>query len=65
MFDITSDTSVNVAENSPMGKKVAVVLATDKDAGLNGLVRIKKKDGNTCTHSDRFIYFFISWHCGL
>ncbi len=51
-FDITSDTSVDVAENTPMGKKVAVVLGRDKDAGLNGLVRIKKKDGKTWTHSD-------------
>ncbi|KAA8590065.1 hypothetical protein FQN60_013999, partial [Etheostoma spectabile] len=46
VFDITSDTSVNVAENSPMGKKVAVVLATDKDAGLNGLVNFTLVAGN-------------------
>lgn len=43
-FDITSDTSVDIAENTPMGRKVAVVLGRDRDAGLNGLVRIKKKE---------------------
>lgn len=43
VFDITSDKSVDVTENTPMGKKVAVVLARDKDAGLNGLVR---RNGN-------------------
>lgn len=42
MFDITSDTSVDIAENTPMREKVAVVLGRDKDAGLNGLVRINK-----------------------
>lgn len=40
VFDITSDTSVDITENTPMGEKVAVVLARDKDAGLNGLVRL-------------------------
>lgn len=45
-FDITSDTSVDILENTPMGKKVAVVLGRDKDAGLNGLVR-KKEKGQT------------------
>lgn len=39
-FDITSDASVDITENTPMGEKVAVVLARDKDAGLNGLVRL-------------------------
>lgn len=38
-FDITSDYSVAIAENTPKGKKVAVVLGRDRDAGLNGLVR--------------------------
>lgn len=52
-FDITSDTSVDIAENTPMGKRVAVVLGRDKDGGLNGLVRIKKNDRNTWTHSER------------
>lgn len=41
-FDITSDTSVGVPENTPMGRKVAVVLGKDRDAGLNGLVRSTK-----------------------
>lgn len=41
VFDITSDTSVDIAENTPMREKVAVVLGRDKDAGVNGLVRIK------------------------
>uniref|UniRef100_A0A8C4F1B8 Cadherin-23 n=1 Tax=Dicentrarchus labrax TaxID=13489 RepID=A0A8C4F1B8_DICLA len=45
-FDITSDTSVNVAENTAMGKKVAVVLGRDKDAGLNGLVNFTLVAGN-------------------
>lgn len=44
-FDITSDTSVDIAEDSPMGKKVAVVLGRDRDAGLNGLVRKKRNVG--------------------
>lgn len=43
VFDITSDTSVDIAENTPRGEKVAVVLARDKDAELNGLVRIHEK----------------------
>lgn len=42
-FDITSDTSVDIFEDTPMGRKVAVVLARDRDAGLNGLVRHKDK----------------------
>ncbi|XP_038594037.1 cadherin-23-like [Micropterus salmoides] len=45
-FDITSDTSVNIAENTPMGKKVAIVLGRDKDAGLNGLVNFTLVAGN-------------------
>lgn len=40
VFDITSDTSVDIAENTPMGEKVAVVLGRDRDAGSNGLVRM-------------------------
>lgn len=39
VFDITSDTSVDIAESTPMGEKVAVVLGRDRDAGLNGRVR--------------------------
>lgn len=37
-FDITSDSSVSVAEDSAVGKQVAVVLARDPDAGSNGQV---------------------------
>lgn len=60
VFDITSDTSVDIAENTPMGKKVAVVLGRDKDAGLNGLVRINKKGRKTWTHVDkRSLNFFL------
>ncbi|MEQ2212618.1 hypothetical protein XENOCAPTIV_002470, partial [Xenoophorus captivus] len=46
VFDITSDTSVSVPENTAMGKKVAVVLAKDIDAGLNGLVNFSLIAGN-------------------
>uniref|UniRef100_A0A3Q0R7E9 Cadherin-related 23 n=1 Tax=Amphilophus citrinellus TaxID=61819 RepID=A0A3Q0R7E9_AMPCI len=45
-FDITSDTSVSILENTPMGKKVAVVLGKDRDAGLNGLVNFTLVAGN-------------------
>uniref|UniRef100_A0A673BQ12 Cadherin-23 n=1 Tax=Sphaeramia orbicularis TaxID=375764 RepID=A0A673BQ12_9TELE len=45
-FDITSDTSVDILENTPMGKKVAVVLARDRDAGANGLVNFSLVAGN-------------------
>ncbi|XP_061601899.1 cadherin-23 [Cololabis saira] len=45
-FDITSDTSVSIPENTPMGKKVAVVLGKDRDAGLNGLVNFTLVAGN-------------------
>lgn len=48
VFDITSDTSVDVTENTPMGEKVAVVLARDKDAGLNGLVRPNGNEKEGC-----------------
>ncbi|MEQ2273135.1 Cadherin-23, partial [Xenotaenia resolanae] len=46
VFDITSDTSVSVPENTAMGKKVAVVLAKDIDAGFNGLVNFSLIAGN-------------------
>ncbi|XP_034464114.1 cadherin-23 isoform X1 [Hippoglossus hippoglossus] len=46
VLDITSDTSVDILENAPMGKKVAVVLGRDKDAGLNGLVNFTLVAGN-------------------
>uniref|UniRef100_A0A7N8WZ65 Cadherin-23 n=1 Tax=Mastacembelus armatus TaxID=205130 RepID=A0A7N8WZ65_9TELE len=45
-FDITSDTSVNIPENTPIGKKVALVIGRDKDAGLNGLVNFTLVAGN-------------------
>ncbi|XP_028324077.1 cadherin-23 isoform X1 [Gouania willdenowi] len=45
-FDITSDTSVDVLEDTPMGKRVAVVLGRDRDAGLNGLVNFTLVAGN-------------------
>lgn len=48
VFDITSDTSVDIAESTPMGEKVAVVLGRDRDAGLNGRVRMHSA---TCARS--------------
>ncbi|TRY86763.1 hypothetical protein DNTS_008300 [Danionella cerebrum] len=45
-FDLTSDTSVNVPEDAPIGLRVAVVMARDKDAGLNGLVNFTLIAGN-------------------
>lgn len=48
VFDITSDTSVDIAESTPMGEKVAVVLGRDRDAGLNGRVR---RHSATCARS--------------
>uniref|UniRef100_A0A7N6BHQ7 Cadherin-23 n=1 Tax=Anabas testudineus TaxID=64144 RepID=A0A7N6BHQ7_ANATE len=45
-FDITSDTSVGIPENTPMGRKVAVVLGRDRDAGLNGMVNFTLVAGN-------------------
>ncbi|NXF31776.1 CAD23 protein, partial [Nyctibius bracteatus] len=45
-FDITSDSSVSVAEDSAVGKRVAVVLARDPDAGSNGQVTFSLMSGN-------------------
>ncbi|XP_048863831.1 cadherin-23 isoform X2 [Brienomyrus brachyistius] len=45
-FDITSDVSVEIPESTPIGKRVAVVLARDKDAGNNGLVNFTLVAGN-------------------
>ncbi|KAM9232185.1 cadherin-23 isoform 2-T2 [Leptosomus discolor] len=45
-FDITSDSSVSVAEDSAVGKRVAVVLARDPDAGSNGQVTFSLTSGN-------------------
>ncbi|XP_049336961.1 cadherin-23 isoform X1 [Astyanax mexicanus] len=41
-----SDVSVNVPEDTPMGRRVAVVLARDRDAGKNGLVNFTLVAGN-------------------
>uniref|UniRef100_UPI003AAE43FE cadherin-23 isoform X1 n=1 Tax=Centroberyx gerrardi TaxID=166262 RepID=UPI003AAE43FE len=45
-FDITSDSSVDIREDTPIGQKVAVVLGRDKDAGNNGLVKFTLVAGN-------------------
>ncbi|KAM3862738.1 cadherin-23 [Diretmus argenteus] len=45
-FDITSDSSVNIPEDTPRGRKVAVVLGRDRDAGNNGLVNFSLVAGN-------------------
>uniref|UniRef100_A0A4W5Q4X2 Cadherin-23 n=1 Tax=Hucho hucho TaxID=62062 RepID=A0A4W5Q4X2_9TELE len=45
-FDITSDSLVEIPENTPIGKRVAVVLGRDKDAGKNGLVQFRLVAGN-------------------
>ncbi|MGH0125783.1 UNVERIFIED_CONTAM: hypothetical protein FKN15_051024 [Acipenser sinensis] len=45
-FDITSDSSVDVREDTPPGRRVAVVLGRDRDAGRNGLVNFTLVAGN-------------------
>ncbi|XP_019902910.3 cadherin-23 isoform X4 [Esox lucius] len=45
-FDITSDSLVEIPEDTPRGKRVAVVLGRDKDAGNNGLVNFSLVAGN-------------------
>ncbi|XP_046692113.1 cadherin-23 isoform X2 [Silurus meridionalis] len=45
-FDLTSDLSVNVPEDTPIGQRVAMVTARDKDAGRNGLVNFTLVAGN-------------------
>ncbi|XP_041889431.1 cadherin-23 isoform X7 [Corvus kubaryi] len=45
-FDIASDSSVSVAEDSAVGKRVALVLARDPDAGRNGQVTFLLTSGN-------------------
>ncbi|XP_065494665.1 cadherin-23 [Caloenas nicobarica] len=45
-FDITSDSSVSVAEDSAVTKRVALVLARDPDAGSNGQVTFSLTSGN-------------------
>ncbi|KAM4702929.1 cadherin-23 [Rhinophrynus dorsalis] len=46
-FDLTSESVVNVAEDCSTGKRVALVLARDPDAGNNGLVTFSLIAGNT------------------
>nr|XP_032643953.1 cadherin-23 [Chelonoidis abingdonii] len=48
-FDITSDSAVSVAENSAIGRRIAVVLARDPDAGSNGQVAFSLTSGNIGT----------------
>lgn len=60
VFDITSDTSVDIAESTPMGEKVAVVLGRDRDAGLNGRVRTQSA---TCAHSRTSVPLCSLTHC--
>ncbi|NWX92287.1 CAD23 protein, partial [Nothoprocta pentlandii] len=45
-FDITSDSAVSVAEDCAVGKRIAVVLARDPDAGSNGQVTFSLTAGN-------------------
>lgn len=42
-FDLTSDLSVNVPEDTTVGQRVAVVMARDRDAGRNGLVSERRR----------------------
>ncbi|KAM9133336.1 cadherin-23 isoform 1-T1 [Pangshura tecta] len=48
-FDITSDSVVSVAEDSAIGRRIAVVLARDPDAGSNGQVDFSLTSGNIGT----------------
>ncbi|XP_015721901.1 cadherin-23 isoform X5 [Coturnix japonica] len=45
-FDITSDSAVSVPEDSAIGRRVAMVLARDPDAGSNGQVTFSLTAGN-------------------
>ncbi|XP_039176461.1 cadherin-23 isoform X5 [Crotalus tigris] len=45
-FDITSDSSVSISEDSPVGHRIALVLARDPDAGNNGQVVFSLVSGN-------------------
>ncbi|XP_070610011.1 cadherin-23 [Erythrolamprus reginae] len=45
-FDITSDSSVSISEDSPAGRRIALVLARDPDAGNNGQVVFSLVSGN-------------------
>ncbi|XP_068114331.1 cadherin-23 isoform X3 [Hyperolius riggenbachi] len=46
-FDPTSDSVVNVAEDFPTGRRMALVMAKDPDAGNNGVVTFSITGGNT------------------
>ncbi|KAM6106069.1 LOW QUALITY PROTEIN: cadherin-23 [Pterocles gutturalis] len=65
-FDITSDSSVSVAEDSAVGKRVAVVLARDPDAGSNGQVTFSLTSGNIgqafeiCTTNNTYGEVFVA-----
>ncbi|XP_075362724.1 cadherin-23-like [Mycteria americana] len=66
-FDITSDSSVSVAEDSAVGKRVAVVLARDPDAGSNGQVTFSLTSGNIGqafeihTTNNTYGEVFVAW----
>ncbi|XP_063814849.1 cadherin-23 isoform X2 [Pseudophryne corroboree] len=45
-FDPTSESVVNVAEDCPTGRRIALVLARDPDAGSNGEVTFSLTAGN-------------------
>ncbi|XP_078387064.1 cadherin-23 [Cetorhinus maximus] len=47
VFDATSDSSVEVPEDVPVGKRVAVVFAHDLDVKKNGMVNFTILSGNT------------------
>ncbi|XP_072881460.1 cadherin-23 [Hemitrygon akajei] len=47
VFDASSDSSVEIQEDAPIGKRVAVVSARDPDAKQNGLVNFTILSGNT------------------
>ncbi|NXT17396.1 CAD23 protein, partial [Syrrhaptes paradoxus] len=65
-FDITSDSSVSVAEDSAVSKRVAVVLARDPDAGSNGQVTFSLTSGNIgqafeiCTTNNTYGEVFVA-----
>lgn len=63
-FDLTSDVSVIVPENTPMGRRVAVVLARDKDADKNGLVRTKIPPMQIMWFLSRCLMLFSSFSLG-
>ncbi|XP_071987316.1 cadherin-23 isoform X2 [Engystomops pustulosus] len=46
-FDPTSESVISVAEDCPTGRRIALVLARDPDAGANGVVSFSLTGGNT------------------